>query len=197
MSSPPPSGSGGPQFGQRPGPGGPGNQSPGYGHRSSGPGEPPPQYGQRPGPGGPGERPPQYGQRPGPGGAGGPGGPGDDLRGITPQQENDKLISALCYIFWFLVPIIILVTDMKDSRFAKVHAYQGIVWGAVGIAFYILYGIIWIILSAVIPFIGCILWVGYFLPFALSLYFAYLVFSKGAVVLPGLTDATKAVFKDL
>jgi hypothetical protein len=95
------------------------------------------------------------------------------------------------------VPIIILVTDMKDSRFAKVHAYQGIVWGAVGIAFYILYGIIWIILSAVIPFIGCILWVGYFLPFALSLYFAYLVFSKGAVVLPGLTDATKAVFKDL
>jgi uncharacterized membrane protein len=152
----------------------------------SGPGGPPPGQGYPP--------PPQGHQGQGPGG---PGGSGGDLRGVRPQADNDKLIGALCYIFWFLVPIIILVTDMKNSRFARVHAYQGIVWGAVGFAFYLVYGIFWAVLTSVVPFIGCILWVGYFLPFALSLYFAYLVFSKGEVVLPFLTDLTKAVFKDL
>ncbi len=37
--------------------------------------------------------------------------------GVQPQSENDKLISAIGYIFLLIVPIIVLVTTMKDSRF--------------------------------------------------------------------------------
>jgi uncharacterized membrane protein len=131
----------------------------------------------------------------------GMGPPGDgshaDLAGVLPQSDNDKLLGALCYIFWILVPIIILVTDMKDSRFAKGHAYQGLVFAALGIAFYIVYSIFVTIVSAVIWVLGCILWVGYFLPFLLALYFAYRVFTQGQLVFPYLTDLTRSVFKDL
>lgn len=116
---------------------------------------------------------------------------------MRPQADNDKIIGALCYIFLILVPIIVLVTDMKDSRFAKVHAYQGLVFGAAAIGFYIVYGIFWTILTAILWFLACILWVGFFVPLLAGLYFAYLVYSKDQVVLPFLTDATKAVFKDL
>jgi uncharacterized membrane protein len=103
----------------------------------------------------------------------------------------------LCYIFWFLVPVIILVTDMKNSRFAKIHAYQGLVFGAAAIAYFILFCVCYVAAGTVSGFLQCILWVGFFVPYAPALYFAFLVYTKEQVVLPGLTDATKAVFKDL
>lgn len=132
-------------------------------------------------------------QRPGMGSAS----PGGDLSAVHPETENDKLLGALCYIFWFLVPIIVLVTDMKNSRFAKAHAYQGLVFAAVGIGFYIVYGIFSTVATAVVGFLACILWVGYFLPFVLALYVAYKVFTQGQVQLPYLTDLTRQLFKDL
>jgi uncharacterized membrane protein len=157
-----------------------------------------------PGQGGP---PPGHGAPPpGPGAGGpppGPGGPGGDLRGVRPQADNDKLIGALCYIFWFLVPIIILVTDMKNSRFAKVHAYQGLVFGGAGLA----YGILFCVCLSVIGFalgggfiaaaVQCVLWVFALVPAILGIYFAYLVYTKEQVVLPYVTDVTRSVFKDL
>jgi uncharacterized membrane protein len=139
-----------------------------------------------PGPGG-------YGQQPG--GMGAP--PGGDLRSVRPQADNDKLLGALCYIFLFLVPIIILATDMKNSRFAKVHAYQGIVFGAVCVAFYIVAGICWTIATSIFFLLACIVGFLWLIPLAVGLYFAFLVYTKDAVVLPGVTDATKAIFKDL
>lgn len=123
--------------------------------------------------------------------------PQGDLAAVQPQADNDKLLGALCYIFWFLVPIIILVTDMKNSRFAKAHAYQGIVFAVAGIAFYMVYGVFWIIMTAILWFFACILWVGYFVPFLAALYIAYKVFTQGQVVIPYLTDLTKSVFKDI
>lgn len=123
--------------------------------------------------------------------------PGGDLSAVHPETDNDKLLGALCYIFWFLVPIIILVTDMKNSRFAKAHAYQGLVFAAIGIAFYIVYGIFMIIVGAIAWFLSCILWVGYFIPFVLALYIAYLTFTQGQVQFPYLTDLTRQLFKDL
>lgn len=156
------------------------------------------------GPGGP----PPGGQQPGgppPGGhqqGGPPPGGGGDLRGVRPEQENDKLIGALCYVFWFLVPIIILVTDMKNSRFAKVHAYQGIVFGAAGLAFFLIFCVLLNIMGLAIGgfiawMLQCVLWIIAILPGLVGLYFAYLVFTKEQVELPFLTDATKSVFKDL
>lgn len=123
--------------------------------------------------------------------------PGGDLSGVQPETDNDKLLGALCYIFWFLIPIVILVTDMKDSRFAKAHAYQGLVFAGLGIGFYIVYGIFYTVATMVVGFLACILWVGYFVPFVLALYIAYRTFTQGDAQFPYLTDLTRQVFKDL
>jgi uncharacterized membrane protein len=156
-----------------------------------------------PGQGGPPPGPPPGGPPPGGMPPGGPPPGGGDLHNVRPQQDNDKLIGALCYIFWFLVPIIILVTDMKNSRFAKVHAYQGLVFGGAGVA----YAILFCVCLSVVGFalgggfiaaaVQCILWVFAIVPAAIGIYFAFLVFTKEQVVLPYLTDLTKSVFKDL
>jgi uncharacterized membrane protein len=156
------------------------------------------------GPGGP--PPPGYGAPPPPGpgpGPGGPGGPSGGFDGVRPQADNDKLIGALCYIFWLLVPIIILVTDMKNSRFAKIHAYQGLVFGGMGVGYLLLFCICLSVVGfalgggLVASAVQCVLWVFAFVPTALGLYFAYLVYTKEQVVLPFVTDATRGVFKDL
>ncbi|TVR75670.1 MAG: hypothetical protein EA415_03195 [Sphaerobacteraceae bacterium] len=113
------------------------------------------------------------------------------------------MISALCYIFVFLVPIIVLVTDMKNSRFTKIHAYQGLVFGGMAVGYWILFCVCTFIVGAALgggfiaAAVQCVLWVFAFVPTALGLYFAYLVYTKEQVVLPFVTDATRGVFKDL
>ncbi len=151
-----------------------------------GPGGPPPGG---PPPGGP---PPGEGRPQGP-----PPGAGGDLSGVRPENENDKLIAALCYIFLFLVPIIVLVTDMKDRRFTKIHAYQGLVFGAAAVALYIIVGICWTVASAVFFLLACVVGFLWLIPLAVGIYFAFLVYTKDAVELPLITDLTKSVFKDL
>lgn len=90
---------------------------------------------------------------------------------------------------------------MKNSRFSKIHAYQGLVFGGAGLGFFLLLCVFISIMGmAVGGFIALALqclWIVAFLPWLVGLYFAYLVYAKEQVVLPMLTDATRAVFKDL
>ena len=104
--------------------------------------------------------------------------------GLQPQEENDKIVAALSYIFVVLVSIVVLVTDMKNKPFLKYHAYQSLVFG---IAIWILP----IVLSFV--FIGLCL-----IPFALvaQFYYAYLAYTKGMFTIPLITDLTGKIFKD-
>lgn len=106
---------------------------------------------------------------------------------IQPQEDSDKIVAALAYIFPILVGVIILVTDMKNKPFMKFHAYQSITFG-------VIIAVGWIIasvLSAVI--IGlCFMPILFLLPF----YPAYLAYSKGVFRLPGVTDLTYNLFKD-
>lgn len=86
---------------------------------------------------------------------------------------------------------------MKDRRFTKIHAYQGLVFGAVAVAFYILVGICWTVASSIFFLLACIVGFLWLIPLAVGIYFAYLVYVKEQVELPLITDATKSVFKDL
>ena len=46
--------------------------------------------------------------------------------------SDDKLWSALAYVFTPIVPIIILVmADKKDRPFIKAHNMQALIWGVV------------------------------------------------------------------
>lgn len=103
---------------------------------------------------------------------------------LQPQDDNDKVVAALSYIFVVLVSIVILVTDMKNKPFLKYHAYQSLVFGIA----------IWI-LPTVLSFavIGLCL-----IPFALvaQFYYAYLAYTKGTFTIPLITDLTGKIFKD-
>lgn len=123
-------------------------------------------------------------------------GPQGSFAGVRPATENDKLVSALGYIFWLIVPIIVLLTDMKNSAFNRVHAFQGLVFGGVGIAFYIiLYTCVTTAITAAVPPLGCVLWIGYFLPLVMGLYYAYKTYSAGQVEFPYLSQVTRSLFR--
>ncbi|MGA7669644.1 MAG: hypothetical protein WBW04_04440 [Nitrolancea sp.] len=117
--------------------------------------------------------------------------------GVQPQSENDKLISAIGYIFLLIVPIIVLVTTMKVSRFNKIHAYQGLVFFGVAVAYYILYTCAYVAITSVVGLLACVLWIGYFVPFVAGLYLAFRVYTAKQVEFPLLTQAAAAVFKDM
>ncbi len=58
---------------------------------------------------------------------------------LQPQEDNDKIIAAISYIFAPILSIIILVTDMKNKPFLKYHAYQSL---TLGIALIIVYTVL-------------------------------------------------------
>lgn len=104
--------------------------------------------------------------------------------GLQPQEDNDKLIATLSYIFVVIVSIVVLVTDMKNKPFLKYHAYQSLVFGIA----------IWI-LPTVLSFVVVGLCL---IPFALiaQFYYAYLAYTKGVFTIPLITDLTGRIFKD-
>ena len=103
---------------------------------------------------------------------------------LQPQEDNDKIIAALAYIFCPLLGIVVLVTDMKNKPFLKYHAYQSIVVGVALVALYIVLGITLVGLCA-----SPLLIIGQF-------YFAYQAYAKGIFTIPLVTDLTKSLFKD-
>lgn len=117
--------------------------------------------------------------------------------GVQPQSENDKLISAIGYVFTPIVPIIVLLTTLKDSRFNRIHANQGLVFFGAAFAYYLLYTCANIAATSVVGLLVCITWVGYLVPFGLSLYLGYRVYTTNQVEFPYLTQATVSVFKDM
>ena len=106
---------------------------------------------------------------------------------IQPQEDSDKIVAALCYIFAPILSVIILVTDMKNKPFLKYHAYQSLTFGiAIAVAWFIA-----IPLAAVL--IGC-----FIMPVLLvaQLFYAYQAYAKGIFTIPLVTDLTSQFFKD-
>lgn len=103
---------------------------------------------------------------------------------IEPQEDSDKIVAALSYIFTPIISIIVLVTDMKNKTYLKYHAYQSLVFG---IALIIIYTFL------TFTFFGLCLAP---LLFIAQLYYAYLAYARGTFTIPLITDLTKNFFKD-
>jgi uncharacterized membrane protein len=124
------------------------------------------------------QQPPPYGQQQPPFGM-----PSD----VQPQEDSDKIVAALSYVFLIIVGVIILVTDMKNKPYLKFHAYQSITFGLIMTVGWIIASV----LSAVI--IGlCFMPILFLIPF----YFAYLAYAKSVFKIPVVTDLTYNIFKD-
>ncbi|MDW7981610.1 MAG: hypothetical protein RMH81_02155 [Thermomicrobium sp.] len=114
---------------------------------------------------------------------------------LRPGSENDRLLAALGYVFWIVIPAVVLLSDLRRSTFAYVHALQGLVFGGASVLFLILYSCLAFAITAAVPLLGCILWPGYFLPLALGLYYAYRSYTASETEFPVLSDATRALFR--
>jgi len=114
---------------------------------------------------------------------------------LRPSTENDRLVAALGYVFWIVVPLIVLLTDLRRSSFAYVHALQGLVFGGASIVFLLLYSCLTFALTAIMPPLGCVLWIGFLPPLGLGLYVAYRVVTASQVAFPVLSDVTRSLFR--
>jgi uncharacterized membrane protein len=94
--------------------------------------------------------------------------------------SDDKLWSALAYVFTPIVPIIILVmADKKDRPFIKAHNMQALIWGVV----------LYIIVAVTSAFIiGLCIWP---IGLIIQLYWAYQAYQGKLVTIPLLTDFIK------
>ena len=104
-------------------------------------------------------------------------------------SPNDRLWAILSYIFAPIVGIIVLlIEEYKNRPFARYHAIQSIGFGVAAIAYAILFTIIYTILTAItFGILGLCLWIFYFAPLVLAIYYAYQASQNRYFAIPGLT----------
>ena len=94
--------------------------------------------------------------------------------------DNDKLLSALAYVFAPLAPIILMLIEEKKERpFIKSHNAQALVIGIIGF-----------ILWALSP-LGCVTGIIGLGLFIAQLYWAYQAFQGQSVNIPVVSDFVK------
>jgi uncharacterized membrane protein len=94
---------------------------------------------------------------------------------LPPILEEDRMLSGLSYLAWFLVPPIILLSDKKNEPYVRFHALQGLFTGlAVSLASLVMLifawlfslilaraemagGVIYVIIISVIAFLHLVL----------------------------------------
>jgi uncharacterized membrane protein len=99
---------------------------------------------------------------------------------ITDITSDDKLWTALAYIFTPLVPIILLLMeDKKDRPFIKAHSMQALIFGVV---FYILVSVLSVVIVGL-----CLIPIGW----GLQIYWAIKAYNGELVNIPVITDFVK------
>ncbi len=109
-------------------------------------------------------------------------------------NENDKLMAALSYFLTPIVPIIVLLVEtMKARPFQRYHAVQGLGLFGAELVYYILACCFTTAISLTpLAILGCILWVLFFVPFILNIYYAFVAYTKPAYFeIPALTQFMK------
>jgi|GEM_PF-5405677 len=109
-------------------------------------------------------------------------------------------LAALCYLCWvltplsFVVPIIVLATDYKNSRYMRYHAYNGLFWGLALLVLGVVLSVtIWVMTTMGIPYIvrmplGTVRWLLLPVALVLSILFAVKANNREDVRIPLITD---------
>lgn len=61
---------------------------------------------------------------------------------LPPLEEEDTMLAALSYPFWFITSWLILITKKKEEPFLKFHALQSLILGGVMTIGYFIIGMI-------------------------------------------------------
>jgi uncharacterized membrane protein len=110
----------------------------------------------------------------------------------APVSDNDKLMAGVCYLSQFIVPVVLpvillLSADTKKNPFVRHHAVQSLGLLAAAVVFEIAAFIV----TAILAFLACILWVLFLLPIIPFVYYGVLAFQGKYVEIPYLTKFLK------
>lgn len=105
-------------------------------------------------------------------------------------SSNDRLWAALSYFFTPIVGIIVLVMDdTKNRPFPRYHAIQSFGFAAAVFLIEILATIVFTCGSIITLGLGaCVLWILFFLPLPLAIYYTYLAYQGKYFPIPGITN---------
>ena len=111
--------------------------------------------------------------------------------------ETDRLLAGLSYATQILVPallpvILLLNADTRRRGFLRAHAIHSLGLLAVGIVYLILAASLYILGSATLGCLVCLLWVLFFAPAGVLLYYGWKAFTGSQAHVPWLTDILRA-----
>ena len=109
------------------------------------------------------------------------------------MTENERLLAGSSYLSQLIVPavlpiILLVADDTKQSKFLKYHATQSLMLLVATILFYIAAGILYVLLTAIIPLLGCVAWIPFLAPAAAMIYCGVQAFRGILVEMPYLTE---------
>lgn len=105
-------------------------------------------------------------------------------------NSNDRLLAALGYVFVVVAIVVAVLDETRRKPLLKDHAVQGIGFGVAAFIYSMLAGVIFVC-ATILTFglLGLVLWVLFFVPLPVAVYFAYLAYTQdGLVEMPFLTD---------
>ena len=114
----------------------------------------------------------------------------------TPVQDhftldsNDRILAALGYPVWFVAVFVAVMEESKRKPLLKDHAVQAIGFTVASLAYHFVAGIIYVCASIItFGILAFFLWVIFFVPVVIGMYFGYLAYSQdGLVEIPYLTE---------
>jgi hypothetical protein len=112
------------------------------------------------------------------------------------DASTNSLTSTLCYVVWFIVPIMVLGSSSR-SKAMSVHAYQGLVFAGLSVGYYATLTLATLLVVSLLPLLMCILWVAWIIPAGIALYYASRVYTRGQTEFVLLSDITRSLFKEL
>jgi uncharacterized membrane protein len=114
--------------------------------------------------------------------------------GPTPPAftENERLLSGLSYVSQIILPavfpvVLLLSEDTRRNAFMRYHAVQSLGLLVATILFYLAAGAVYAVVAAIAPVLLCLLWLIFFVPAAVMLYYGYKAFRGEYVEIPYLT----------
>jgi uncharacterized membrane protein len=107
-----------------------------------------------------------------------------------PLESSDRILAALSYIFWIVALIVLLLNETNDKPLLRAHAIQSLGVAVCAYLYGALAAVVFVCVAVVTFGIGVLfMWVIFFVPLALQLYWAYLAYDRPAalVEIPWLT----------
>jgi len=105
--------------------------------------------------------------------------------------DNDKLLAAVCYIFWPAAVFVLLSEENKKRPFQRYHAVQSLGFLTVAVVFIMVFGCCLAVSQMIHDVFACLVAPFCLIPAAIAIWFAYRAYQGEQFEVPYLTQFMK------